>query len=406
MRLTTDTSTRADIERHLASTDTLFTPPLTERVDVRSYAAKIRERARTVEAWDDEELVGLVAAYFDSGARACFVTNVSVLSTYTGRGVATRLLGELMEMAKQEGIAAVTLEVSSQSVSALALYRKFDFQPVARRDGKLVMRSMLGSGGDHLAGKGGPMRDHNREHQDNAGRKYAYDFDGVIRRYLLRTLRPYLVEGGRALELGCYRGDMTELLLTCFPAITVVEAASELAAAVQERFAGRATVITGDFASARLPERYENIFLVHTLEHLDDPVGALARIRDWLAPGGRLFVAVPNANALSRQIAVKMGLIEYNAAVTPAEAEHGHRWTYSMDVLLSQIARAGFRIENYGGVLVKPLANFQFDRAMEEEIVGEAFLDACHELAKTYPDLSASLYAVCGSPDLGAASRG
>jgi 2-polyprenyl-3-methyl-5-hydroxy-6-metoxy-1,4-benzoquinol methylase len=242
------------------------------------------------------------------------------------------------------------------------------------------------------------MRNHNQEYQDNQGRKYAYGFDGVIRRYLLKALERHLARSGSALELGCYMGDMTEQILEYFPAITVIEASSELGSVVQQRFPGRVKVVVARLEDAQLEERYDNVFLVHTLEHLDDPVAVLARTRQWLSASGRLFVAVPNANALSRQIAVKMRLIEYNTAVTPAEAQHGHRCTYTMDVLLSQLRRAGLRVDDYGGILVKPLANYQFDEAIAKGIVSEAYLDACHELAKTYPDLSASLFAVCSSP--------
>ena len=32
------------------------------------------------------------------------------------------------------------------------------------------------------------MRNHSKEYQDNQGRKYSYDFDTIIRRYLLQTL--------------------------------------------------------------------------------------------------------------------------------------------------------------------------------------------------------------------------
>ena len=34
-------------------------------------------------------------------------------------------------------------------------------------------------------------RDYNREFRDS-GTKYAYDFDAVIRRYMMRTLAPHL----------------------------------------------------------------------------------------------------------------------------------------------------------------------------------------------------------------------
>jgi len=241
------------------------------------------------------------------------------------------------------------------------------------------------------------VRDHNQEYQDSDARKYAYDFDGVVRRYLLKAVARHFSLGGTALELGCYRGDMTEQILAWFPRVTVVEASSDLAQVVRGRFAARVDVITSTFEEAKLPTSYDNVFLVHTLEHLDEPIAVLERIRGWLSPAGRLFVAVPNANALSRQIAVKMGLVEFGAAVTPAEAAHGHRRTYSMDVLLSHLRRAGLRIVDYGGVVLKPLANFQFDRALSEGIVSEAYLDACDELARTYPDLSASVFAVAAA---------
>ena len=158
------------------------------------------------------------------------------------------------------------------------------------------------------------MRNHDQEYQDNETRRYAYDFDSVIRKYLLRTLEAYFQRDGAALELGCYRGDMTAQILDYFPSVTVIEAAGELAKIVRARFPGKVTVITSSFENALIESKYDNIFVVHTLEHLDDPIGVLVKVRDWLTPAGHLFVAVPNANALSRQIAVKMGLVECNAS--------------------------------------------------------------------------------------------
>lgn len=239
------------------------------------------------------------------------------------------------------------------------------------------------------------MRNYSEEHQDNKDRQYAYDFDVVLRRYLLRTLQPYFIVDGATLELGCYKGDMTELILRHFKNVTVVEAAPELANIVRQRFRDRVVVLTSTFEEVSLEKSYENIFLIHTLEHLDNPIEVLDRIRNWLSPTGRLFVAVPNANALSRQIAVRMGVVAYNSAVTAGEAHHGHRRTYSMDVLLNHLHEAKYDVIVHGGVLVKPLANFQFDRAMEQGIVNKAYLDACNELAVIYPDLCASIFAIC-----------
>ena len=66
--------------------------------------------------------------------------------------------------------------------------------------------------------------------------------------------------------------------------MTVVEASSELVAAAGARLGGRARFITGAFETVTLPQRYDAIFLIHTLEHLDDPVGVLRRVNNWLTP--------------------------------------------------------------------------------------------------------------------------
>src|SRR5204863_8080442 len=46
-----------------------------------------------------------------------------------------------------------------------------------------------------------------------------------------------------------------------------------------------------------LPRQFDAITMVHSLEHFPDPVEILRDLRPKLAPGGRLFVQVPNAAA-------------------------------------------------------------------------------------------------------------
>jgi 2-polyprenyl-3-methyl-5-hydroxy-6-metoxy-1,4-benzoquinol methylase len=238
-------------------------------------------------------------------------------------------------------------------------------------------------------------RDHNVEFGDNE-RRYAYEFDYVLRRYMIRALRPLFVPGS-ALELGCFEGEMTALLLDEFASVTVVEASRDLLHRAQQRVAGRARFVHGLFEEVELTERFENVFLVHTLEHLDDPVSTMRRMAMWLKPGGRIFVVVPNADAPSRQIAVGMGLISHNAAVTDAERAHGHRVTYSMDTLERDVLMSGLAVQSRGGVFFKALANFQFDQALKAGIITESYLDGCYALGMRYPELCASIYLVCSS---------
>lgn len=55
-------------------------------------------------------------------------------------------------------------------------------------------------------------------------------------------------------------------------------------------------------AAAVAPGSATVVCLWHVLEHLDDPGAALTRIAGWLAPGGRLLVAVPNLDSLQARI--------------------------------------------------------------------------------------------------------
>jgi len=116
-----------------------------------------------------------------------------------------------------------------------------------------------------------------------------------------------------------------------------------------------------------------------------------------LTDTGRLFLVCPNANAPSRQIAVKMGLITHNAAITPAEAEHGHRCTYSLDTLERDAVVAGLNVVHRSGIFFKALANFQWDRLLQTDIISKEYLEGCYDLGQVYPDLCASVFLVCES---------
>ena len=238
-------------------------------------------------------------------------------------------------------------------------------------------------------------RDYNAEHADNA-RKYAYGFDfDVMHPLMVRSFAPFF-RPGSMLELGSFKGDFTARLAEHFTDLSCVEASDQAIAEARQRLGDKVQFFNSLFEDVQLPRRYDNIVMTHVLEHLDDPVAVLARInREWLAPGGRFFLACPNANAPSRQIVVKMGLIDHNAAVTPAEAEHGHRCTYALDTLERDATRAGLKVVHRSGIFFKALANFQWDRLLKTDIITPAYLEGCFQLGQQYPDLCSSIYLVC-----------
>jgi 2-polyprenyl-3-methyl-5-hydroxy-6-metoxy-1,4-benzoquinol methylase len=240
------------------------------------------------------------------------------------------------------------------------------------------------------------MRDYNLEIKDTPSHEYAYSFDfDVMHPFMIRTFTPFFNQGN-VLELGSFKGDFTKRLVSHFKDVTCVEASSEAIMIAKGKLSDKVNFISSTFETVTLPRKYDNVIITHVLEHLDDPVAVLRRINDdWLSDTGRLFLVCPNANAPSRQIAVKMGLISHNSAVTSAEAEHGHRITYTLDTLERDAKASGLNVVHRSGIFFKALANFQWDRLLNTDIISPEYLEGCYQLGQQYPDLCSSIFLMC-----------
>ena len=73
---------------------------------------------------------------------------------------------------------------------------------------------------------------------------------------------------------------------------------------------------------------FDLITLNHVFEHLADPLDALASFRRWLAPGGLLFIEVPNIEGVQKQ---RSNLFHY-----------AHVWNFAPATLKATLALAGF----------------------------------------------------------------
>jgi ribosomal protein S18 acetylase RimI-like enzyme len=71
---------------------------------------------------------------------------IAVVPSRRGRGFGEQLLSALLERARGEGHAAVSLSVERGS-PALRLYERFGFREVGAHDDTVVMRAGLASGG-------------------------------------------------------------------------------------------------------------------------------------------------------------------------------------------------------------------------------------------------------------------
>ena len=79
------------------------------------------------EAWEEGHLVGLMAAYFNQPERrTVFMTSLSVLPAWYGRGLGDRLMRAVIDKGVELGFAEVWLQVDLNS-AALPLHRRLGF---------------------------------------------------------------------------------------------------------------------------------------------------------------------------------------------------------------------------------------------------------------------------------------
>ena len=143
-------ASEAEIAEHLSRCDADFVPPLSGRVEINGYAQKIASKATRFEAWSGGTLVGMVAAYFDDREKhIAYITSVSILREYMGRGIAAHLMSQCVEHAKALGMRQIGLEVSSDNTPAIRLYEKSGFIAGKANAPFVSMNLYLKSGEEH-----------------------------------------------------------------------------------------------------------------------------------------------------------------------------------------------------------------------------------------------------------------
>ena len=234
------------------------------------------------------------------------------------------------------------------------------------------------------------------ERLDAAVGSYGVDiapFDAAMRGYMMRSFEPFFRDGP-CLQVGCAHGDQTSLLVERFADVTVLEPAPDFLAHARARIGARAVFVQALAEDFQTERRFETIVFSHVLEHVAEPGVVLARLGELLTPTGRLFITVPNAEAPSRRIAVKMGVLGHLEALSVDDEAAGHRRVYRLDTLCRDVRDAGLTIQHTGGIFFKPLANFQFNALMHGLLVGEAFMEGCYQLGREDAASCASIYVI------------
>jgi len=134
----------AEIINHLKACEAGFVLALNKRINIPEYAQKIASKAICFEAWVNDYLIGLVAIYSNNEDKVtAFVSNVSVLDSWQGKGIASHLLLNAIGYVRDVGFSRINLEVDIQNISAISLYSKHGFIPIYQQNNMLSMTIKL-----------------------------------------------------------------------------------------------------------------------------------------------------------------------------------------------------------------------------------------------------------------------
>lgn len=206
--------------------------------------------------------------------------------------------------------------------------------------------------------------------------------------YSYEIFSRYIRPGSSILELGPAEGLMSEKLSALAGSLTVVEGSAMFSEQIRGRLP-EVKVVNALFEEAAIDQVFDHVILGHVLEHVEQPALILDRVKSWLKPGGTLLCAVPNANSIHRQAAVRMGLIPTITTMSEKDIHHGHMRIYDSTSLQQEFLDAGFEITARGGYWLKPLPDSQLEAQWSE-----AQLDAFMRLGEDYPQIAAEIYLI------------
>jgi len=212
---------------------------------------------------------------------------------------------------------------------------------------------------------------------------YALDNDLILNWYPQRILK--LAKGNSLLELGLGHGYSALILSKHFSRYLVIEGSGEVIQLFKANHSSETGIeITRAFFEDFITtEKYDNIVMGFIMEHVEDPGLILDKYKKLLAPGGSVYITVPNAEALNKRLGYEAGLIDDLMKLGPGDLELGHRRLFTVPGLKELVSKHGYRIKTIEGLLLKPITTAQIITLGLPRNILEAML----KVGVNYPEL-------------------
>jgi 2-polyprenyl-3-methyl-5-hydroxy-6-metoxy-1,4-benzoquinol methylase len=229
----------------------------------------------------------------------------------------------------------------------------------------------------------------------------TYNIDNIYEQYkrfeFLEKLGRYIeFKNSKIIEFGSATGQMTEILSNVAKTVVAVDGSRDFIEIAQKRVCNsdNVTFYESYFENFKLDEKFDCLIMHHILEHIENPILLLSSIKKFLNDDGILAISVPNAHALSRQLAVKMGLLSSVYELTDNDRHHGHYRVYDWEILTNQIIESGFTIIGNHGLSFKLFSDKQNIEMLNAKIIAEEQIKGLWQMGDQLPDFAGAMMIV------------
>jgi len=218
-----------------------------------------------------------------------------------------------------------------------------------------------------------------------------YDFDNnIILNWYPKRIIEATKDAASILELGVGHGHSSNAFSKAFKRHVVLDGSPAVIKNFNERFPDcNIEIIETYFEDYNTDERFDVIVLGFILEHVDDPRAILSKYSKFLTNNGKIYVAVPNAEALNRRLGHLAGLLPDMQALSDFDITSGHKRYYTVKSLTQEINDSGCRVIKTEGIYLKALTTAQ---AISLNLSSD-ITDALCKVGVDYPELCLGILA-------------